>query len=276
LLFEERLGYGLQLHVARTLVDRANLRVAIELLHGVIFRVTVAAEQLDAQRRHALAHLRGIELGHRPRARHVVAGVPEARGVVHHEARRLELRRSLRELELHGLVIGDGPAELPAVLHVRHRGVEGALRHADHLRADADPSLVQRLDGDAVALAHWAEYVGAGHRNAVENQLARARCADTELVLLPTHTEAREPALDDKGGDAFVALRRIHRGKHDEHLSLGGVRDPELAAGEYPIVALGLGAGLQRKGVRSAAGFAERVRTDAGRVESREVAGLLL
>ena len=75
------------------------------------------------------------------------------------QARRFELRRRLRELELDALELARALAELLALLHVCERGVERALRDADHLRADADASFVQRLDGDLVALADGAEHV---------------------------------------------------------------------------------------------------------------------
>ena len=42
------------------------------------------------------------------------------------------------------------------------------LRDADHLRADADAALVQRLDRDLVALADRAEHVLVGHLAVIE------------------------------------------------------------------------------------------------------------
>jgi hypothetical protein len=63
-----RLGDGLQLHVARPLVDRADLRRRGRTSPpGTPWCSRSTAEQLHAQRRHPLAHAatRGVELGHR-------------------------------------------------------------------------------------------------------------------------------------------------------------------------------------------------------------------
>ena len=69
--------------------------------------------------------------------------------------------------------------------------IERALREADHLRADADASLVERLDRDLVALADVAEHVRARDAAFFEDQLARAAGADPELVFLLADREAR-------------------------------------------------------------------------------------
>jgi hypothetical protein len=47
-LLHQVLGDGLQLHVAGAFVDRADLAVAVELLHRVLAGEAVAAEQVDA------------------------------------------------------------------------------------------------------------------------------------------------------------------------------------------------------------------------------------
>ena len=151
--------------------------------------------------------------------RDVRAGVLEPRRVVHHEPRRLELGARLRELELNALKIGELLSELRALLHVFGRGVQRARGDADHLRADADASFVQRLDRDLVALADGAEHVRRGHFDVVENQLRRARRADAELVFLLADAESLEAALDDERRDALVARRRIRVGEDDVDLA---------------------------------------------------------
>jgi len=81
------------------------------------------------------------------------------RGVVDHQARSLELGRSPCDLVLHGLKVRHRFAELLPFLRVLDGVIERALRQADHLRADADASLVERFDRDLVALADVAEDV---------------------------------------------------------------------------------------------------------------------
>src|SRR5215204_903556 len=87
---QEQLRDGLELHVRRTLVDRPDLRVAIEFLDRIVLRVAVAAKELDAERGHALTDLRGVQLRHRTLARDVAARVLDARRVIDHEARGFE------------------------------------------------------------------------------------------------------------------------------------------------------------------------------------------
>ena len=94
---------------------------------------------------------------------------------------------------LHRLEFGDRLAELPPLFRVCDRVIERALREADHLRADADPALVERLDRDLVALADLAEHVGARHAAFLEQQLAGAPGADAELVFLLADREAGKP-----------------------------------------------------------------------------------
>ena len=96
--------------------------------------------------------------------------------------------------------------------------IERALREADHLRADADAPLVQRLDRDLVALADLAEHVRARHAAVLEQQLAGAARADAELVFLLADREARRAALDEERGDAAIAGRRIDRREDDEEV----------------------------------------------------------
>src|SRR2546425_6180843 len=190
-LLQKLLRDGIQLHVARSLVNRPDLRVAVELLDGVFLGVPVTAEQLHGERRHPLGDLRGEELGHGRLHRIRLARVLEARGVVDHQARRLQLRRGLGELELHRLELGDRMSELVALLHVPERRSERPPRYADHLSADADAAGVEGLDRHLVAFAHLSHYAGRGQLAAVEDQFARARRADAELVFLLAD---REPA----------------------------------------------------------------------------------
>ena len=98
-------------------------------------------------------------------------------------------------------------------LRVADGVIERALRQADHLRADADASLVERLDRDLVALAELAEHAGARHLAVLEDQLAGAARADAELVFLLADREARRPALDEERGDAAIAGLGIDRSR---------------------------------------------------------------
>jgi hypothetical protein len=154
--------------------------------------------------------------------------------------------------------------------------VQGALRETEHLRADPDPSLVERLDGDLVAGAHLAEHVGAGDPHTLEDQLARRRGPDAELVLLLADGEPLGVAVDEERGDALVAHLGIDGGEEDEDPRLRRVGDPHLAAVDHPVVAVGSGAALERERVRAGADLAERIRAHCVGREAGEPPGLLL
>src|SRR5262245_59933334 len=96
------------------------------------------------------------------------------------------------------LELGDRFAELFPLLDVADRRVERPARETEHLRADADPSLVHRLDRNLVTLARLAEQGGAQHAAVIEQQLARAARANSQLVLFLADGEARRSALDDE------------------------------------------------------------------------------
>ncbi len=57
-LSEDLLGDRLQLQIRRALVDLADLRVPVQLLHRVVFDEAIAAVQVHRQRRDALRDLR--------------------------------------------------------------------------------------------------------------------------------------------------------------------------------------------------------------------------
>ena len=175
------------------------------------------------------------------------------------QARGFDLGGHLRDLELDALEFGDGFAELLALLRVLAGVFPGAAGQPDHLRADADAAFVQRLDGDLVSLADFAQHILLRHAAVFENQLAGGRGADAQLVFLLADGESGEIFLDHEGGDAFVSGRGIDGGEEDEDAGFLAVGDPELAAVENVVAALEFRAGLQRECVGAGAGFAERV-----------------
>ena len=162
------------------------------------------------------------------------------------------------------------------LLGVMQTVVERALRDPDHLRADPDAALVERLDGDLVALAHLAEHVSLGHPAAFQHQLAGRGRPDAELVLLLADLEAREGALDQEARDALVALRGVDRRHHDEQVGLGRVGDPQLPARQLVVVALVGGPAGEGERVGAGARLGERVGPYPFGGEPREIAGLLL
>src|SRR2546430_10398065 len=118
--------------------------------------------------------------------------------------------------------------ELVALLHVPERRSERPPGYADHLSADADAAGVEGLDRHLVAFAHLSHYAGRGQLAAVEDQFARARRADAELVFLLADREPAAVALDHERGDPFVALREVGVREYHEQPRFGPVGDPQL------------------------------------------------
>src|ERR1017187_6873200 len=276
LLAHHQFGDGQELHVRRAFVDLADLRIAEELLHRVVLGEAVAAVDLDAQRGHALGNLRGVELGHGCFFHEVHGGVLHAGAIVEQHAGRLDLGGHLRDLELNTLELADGAAELLALLRVLDGEFPGATGQPEHLRADVDAAFVQRLDGDLVALADFAQHVALGHAAIFHDQLAGAGRPDAEFVFLLADGDSRGVFLDDEGGDALVAGGRIDGGEHDEDSRLLAVGYPQLLAVEDILVALQLRLGLQREGIRTGTGFAQRIGANSVAAQARQIALLLL
>src|SRR5688500_11018369 len=90
----------LKLHVARPLVDRPDLGIAVELLDRIFPGEPVASEKINARGGNPLSRLRREELCHRRLLQKRLPRILQARRVVDQEPRRLELRCHARELEL--------------------------------------------------------------------------------------------------------------------------------------------------------------------------------
>ena len=116
--------------------------------------------------------------------------------------------------------------------------VERPLGEPNHLRTDADPSFVQGLDRNLVAFANLAKEVSTRDAALFKEQFARAARADAELVLFLAHREAGQSAFNEKRGDAAMAGIGIDGREHDEEIGFVRVRDPQLAAGEDPLVTI--------------------------------------
>src|SRR5262245_11810355 len=162
-LLEQRFRDRLQLHVARPLIDRADLRVAVELLDRVLPAVAISSKKLYANRADLVCHLAAEELGHGGFLGERLARVLEPRRVVYHKTSGGELCGSLGDLELDSLELSERLAELFPLLDVAERGLEGASRDTDHLGTDPDSTLVEGLDRDLVPLADRADHVLFGH-----------------------------------------------------------------------------------------------------------------
>ena len=119
-----------------------------------ILHEAVAAEQIDGQRCDALGDLGRQDLADRGLGEERQAGVAQARRVVDGEPRGLDVDGGARELVLHGLELRDRLCRTARARGcTRWRDRARPRARPEHLGADADPSFVERLDRDLVALA---------------------------------------------------------------------------------------------------------------------------
>src|SRR5579863_445397 len=272
----QHFGDRRQLHVRSSFVNLAYFGVAPVLFDGIVLGESVAAVDFNRQRGYAFGHLRGEKLGHGRFFHEIHSRILHARRVVYHEPRRLDLGGHLCDLKLDALEFADGLAELFALLRVLAGKFPRAAGQADHLGADADAAFVQRLNGDLVAFAGFAQHVVFGHAAVFQDQFASGRGADAQLVFFLAHRESGESFFDQEGGDAFVSGAGIDGGEQNEQSCFFAVRDPQLAAVQHVVAAFEFGTGLQRERVGAGTGFAQGVGPDDLGCHLRQVALLLL
>src|ERR1700688_1121310 len=146
-LAEELAGNDQLLNFAGALADGTELDVAVILFGGVVLDEAVAAMDLHAFVGDAGRGFAGEELGHAGFAREAdIFLIGKPRSLINEQARGLHFRGHVGELELDGLELTDGLAELLALFGVAHRGIECALRHAEAKRRDGDAPAIENLE----------------------------------------------------------------------------------------------------------------------------------
>ena len=111
-----------------------------------------------------------------------LSGIGQCGGAVDEQARRVEIRRHLRDLERHALEGADRSAESDALLRECDRLVEARRQYAGRLRRDADPSRRQRRHRAAEAFALRAEQRVGSDGDVVEREVARIARMDAEFL----------------------------------------------------------------------------------------------
>src|SRR5580658_10607510 len=105
--FEDFAGDDHALYLAGAFPDGAQLDVAIELLHWIIFDEAVTAEELHGLAADFYSYFTGEELGHGGLARDLAAGVLEHGGALGEQARGVKLGGHVGELPLDALEFRD-------------------------------------------------------------------------------------------------------------------------------------------------------------------------
>src|SRR5439155_23093551 len=93
--------------------------------------------------------------------------------------------------DLAALRFGYPPTELPALLDVGQRSVEGALGDTERLRADRQPGVVERAQRGLEAATRRADDAVGRDRAVGEVDRAGRAALDAELALLGADREAR-------------------------------------------------------------------------------------
>ena len=115
--------------------------------------------------------------------------------------RRGELGGHARELELDGLMPGDRHAELHPFPGVGDGELERALVHADGLRRDSEPRMIERRESDLETGAFGSEELARRNPALGERDRCGHRGAQSELLLGPADLDAGRFGVDDEGGD---------------------------------------------------------------------------
>lgn len=129
ILLLQSLRDGLQLDVARALVDGSDLAVTEHLLSDALSHKAHAAHPLDGQAGDTAGNLRGIKLGHGGIHDEVLASLLLASGVEDEGAGSGDFGVGLRDLVLHALEIANELTELLAVVPDVSEQRPSALSH---------------------------------------------------------------------------------------------------------------------------------------------------
>src|SRR5215211_5719858 len=275
-----------------SLADQQQRRVAVEPLDLVLLRVTVAAVDPESLLHDLLAGRRSEQLRHACLEVRALAGVLHAGGLEREQARGLDLRGHVGELELDRLVLGDRLAERLALLRVAQAQLERALRDADAAGGDVDPADLERVHHLGEALAEAGVLAAEDHPGgalvAVEDQLCRLDALVAHLLDLGRHVEARVVAgvlrrarllLADEAGHALVGRIGVAVGLGEQEHQAGqqAVGDPHLLAVDLVVLAALDGGGLDRLHVGAQLGLGEAEGgPDLARGHARQQALLLL
>src|SRR6185503_6761253 len=219
------------LHFVGALADAEQRRVAVKALDHEFLRVAVAA--VDAHRlvRVLEGGLGGEVLGHAGLEVAALAPVVDLGRLPYQQARCLDARRHLAELELDRLVLADRLAEGLALLRVPQRLGERRLRDADAACRDVDAPELEPAGRLLEAAAFLADEVTRGDAVVLEDELGRVDALVAELLELAACLESR-PLLAEEHRHAAVPGLGVGVGLRQDREArpLDAVRDPGLGA----------------------------------------------
>ena len=173
-------------------------------------------------------------------------------GAPDEESGGVELDSHVGQLEGDGLVGGERPAELDALLRVVERVLEGGAADAEGEAADHGTGALERGEGAEGAAAsagsrrcarRRAEAVAGGHAAVLEDDVGGPGGADAHLLPDGAHGEAGRALLDGEGAEAAPLLALVLGGEDDVDVGDAAVGDEALGAVENVVVAVADGGG---------------------------------
>ena len=163
-----------------------------------------ALEQVGPGDDRRTAPLPGRVLGHDAVVERVRGVVHQAGGAIGHRVGDEDARRHVGELLLDRAELGDRLSELLPVAGVLDGAVEALARGSDGAAAELEPSDVQDVDRDLVTAPRLAEEVLRRHLCVLQDELARRRALDAELLLLGPGRNAGIATLDQERGELLA------------------------------------------------------------------------
>ena len=183
-LAEELAGNDQLLNFARAFPYCAELNIAIELFRRIVFDEPVAAMDLDALVGHADGYFAGEQLGHAGLASETdVFAVGQPRSLVDQQAGGFDFGGHVRQLELNGLKLANGFAELFALLGVFGRGFERALGHPKSQCSDGNAAAIENLQAADETFAFRSQEVFSGNSTVGEDNFRSIAGTHAELVF---------------------------------------------------------------------------------------------
>ena len=209
----------------------------------------------------------------------VVVLVDLPRGVQHHQPELLQLRVRVRDVLLHGLLVGQQAARGLAAQHPLAHHVDRLLGQADRAHGMVDPASAEAGLSDDEGLPFTAEQRRVGHPHVVVvdegvTALALAFAVQSDVAhdvdagSVGGHQEHRHAAIC-----ADVGVGHHHDDQERRRIRVGG---EVLPAVDHPVVTVAHRGGLELGGVGTALGFGHRVTGEQLAVQQGAQVALLL
>ena len=166
-------------------------------------------------------------------------------------ARSLQLRCALSQPKAHRLVVKDGRAKTLPLFGISECHFKRTARHAHALCGDTDAPTLQTTQGDAIALALFADQVLCRNAAVIKVDLRGVAAVLAQLVFQPRHYIARSVSRHQKRAHAFFARAFVGDGNHDRYIRILAAGDKLLHAVKHIGIAFARCRGAQAGSVRA-------------------------